>query len=306
MKIFLNTEQRLRAGWRILLQCICFVTLLIVVQAVQKGVQEQPALLIFAAVSSLYLCGGLGLCWVLGRFVDRRRFADFGFHLDREWWFDLGFGLFLGAFLLTAVFIIERGAGWAKVTSIAQTVFDGPFILVGGVVLLSLIAIGVNEELMFRGYQLRNLAEGINYRGKAGLAVAIALVGTSIFFGIAHMGNPHATLMSGLNVTLAGMLLGLAYVLTGELALPVGLHISWGFFEEFVFGFANSGERSLSWLIGTEVTGPEIWTGGEFGPEAGLLVTILIVLEAVMILYWVKLRGRFKGARKELAEYVKR
>jgi membrane protease YdiL (CAAX protease family) len=306
MKILMNTEQRLRAGWRILLQCICFVILLIIVQVIQKGAQEQPDLLIFTAVSGLYLFGGLGMCWVLGRWVDRRKFADFGFHLDREWWLDLGFGLFLGAFILTAVFIIEWGAGWVKVTSIAQTVFDGPFILVGCCVLLSLTAVGVIEELMFRGYQLRNLAEGINYKGKADLAVIAALVGTSIFFGIAHMGNQNATLMSGVNVTLAGMLLGLGYVLTGELALPIGLHISWGFFEEFVYGFANSGEKALSWLIGSEVAGPEIWTGGEFGPEAGLLVTILIVLEAVMIFFWVKFRGRFRGVRRELAEYVKR
>ena len=117
------------------------------------------------------------------------------------------------------------------------------------------------------------------------------------------MGNPNATLMGGVNVVLAGLLLGLGYLLTGELALSIGLHLAWGYFEEFVYGFANSGQIPSSRLIGSEVIGPELWTGGGFGPEAGILVTLLIMVNALLIIVWVKFRRRWQGIRAELAEY---
>ncbi len=106
-----------------------------------------------------------------------------------------------------------------------------------------------------------------------------------------------------MNVALAGLPLGWAYVLTGQMAIPIGVHIAWNFFQFFAYRFATSGLRSMGWPLGSDVNGPEPWTGGAFGPEAGLVVTIVLLVDGLVISDWVKHRGRWKGVRAELAEY---
>ena len=301
--VFLNNNHRLRSGWRILLQLVSFIILLVVVQSFQDAAETRQSLPIYLLSSVLYLTGIGGMVWAFARWIDRRQPVDYGFRFCREWWLDFGIGFLLGMFTLTAVFVAEWRMGWLQVASIGQTIFEGSFVLVGIVTLLNLLAIAVGEEFTFRGYQIRNIAEGISGGQRVKWAPLIALVVTAMFFGILHMGNPNATLMGGVNVVLAGLLLGLGYLLTGELALPIGLHLAWGYFEEFVYGFANSGQIPSSRLIGSEVIGPELWTGGGFGPEAGILITLLIMVDGLLIIMWVKFRRRWRGVRAELAEY---
>jgi membrane protease YdiL (CAAX protease family) len=302
-RIVRDPEGRLRSGWRVLLQFVGFVLLLIVVQGLQGAAQERRSAPLYGVGSGVYLLGQVCLFWGLARWVDRRRFVDYGLHLNPEWWLDLAAGLAIGAFTLSAVAAVEWGVGWARFSLDPRTVFEGPFVLAGAGALLNSVAVGAGEEMTFRGYQVRNLAEGI--RGLLGPrgAVAVTWMLTSALFGAVHLMNPNVTVMGALNVALAGMLLGWGYVVTGELALPIGLHVAWGFFEEFVYGFANSGQTPLSRLIGSEVTGPGLWTGGEFGPEAGLLVTLLVVVDALLIVAWVRFRRRWQGIRVELATY---
>lgn len=53
--------------------------------------------------------------------------------------------------------------------------------------------------------------------------------------------NPNSSLASTLSITLAGIMLGLGYVLSGDLAIPTGIHISWNFAQGGLFGFSVSG-----------------------------------------------------------------
>jgi uncharacterized protein len=92
-------------------------------------------------------------------------------------------------------------------------------------------------------------------------------------------------------------LLGVGYVLTGQLAIPIGVHISWNFFQGNVFGFPVSGLDGLgAKFLATETSGPELWTGGVFGPEAGLLLPFAIALGSLMTFSWV----RFRHARADI------
>ncbi len=302
--IIRNSEGRLRSGWRVLLQLVGFFILVIVVQSLQGMARERQSALLYGTGSGIYLLGAVCILWGFARWIDRRRYGDFGLHLNREWWLDLGVGLGLGAFTLTAVVAIEWTMGWATFRFDPATIFDGPFVLIAIAALLDYVAIGVAEETTFRAYQVRNIAEGIKSVLGGKWAVVITLLATSLLFGMAHMSNPNATLMSGLNVTLAGMLLGLGFVLTGELALSVGLHTAWILFEEFVYGFATSGRQPHSWLIKSEAVGPDIWTGGLFGPEAGLLIVMLVIVDALLISFWIRVRHRWVGVRGELANYA--
>jgi membrane protease YdiL (CAAX protease family) len=246
------------------------------------------------------------MLFVFSRYIDRRPMLDLGLRINREWWFDLAAGLVIGAFSLTAVALLENGLGWAEFKLIPQNSLNTPIFVTALLALLNLTAVGFGEELTFRGYQLTNLAEGYAKRAGRKKAIIIALSLTSAFFGVAHLLNPNAGLLPTLNITLAGLLFGLAYVWSGSLALPLGIHIAWGYFEEFIYGYANSGQAPFNSLMTNTVTGPELWTGGAFGPEGGLLILLLLLLDIGLVSIWINSRKRWKGIHVSLADYPKK
>lgn len=243
--------------------------------------------------------------WLVGRFMDRRLLRDFGFHLDARWWLDLLFGLLLGATLMTAIFVVELAFGWVTVAGSFRPVSDIPFVPAILLPFVVFVFVGFYEELIYRGYQLRNIAEGLNYTafGPRG-AVLAAWVFSSVLFGALHTLNPNADILSTVNITLAGLMLGAGYALTGELAVPVGLHFAWNFFEGNVYGFPVSGLNPIgATFISTKQAGPAAWTGGAFGPEGGLLVTFATLTGIMLIALWIRLRRGRASIHTPLAEY---
>ena len=107
-----------------------------------------------------------------------------------------------------------------------------------------------------------------------------------------HAFNPNASLLSTLNLILAGISLAVGFLVTGRLALPIGLHITWNFFQGSVFGFAVSGADSMNMaqIFRIQQGGPDLWTGAAFGPEGGLLGRFAVIFEASAVLLWCKLR----------------
>jgi hypothetical protein len=105
---------------------------------------------------------------------------------------------------------------------------------------------------------------------------------SSSIFGLLHLGNPNATWVSAAGIFFAGLFLAYGYLTTKQLWLSIGLHIGWNFFEGVVFGFPVSG-LDIYHLLRITVNGPELWTGGPFGPEAGLVVLPGLVLGAVLV-----------------------
>ncbi|MGC9358598.1 MAG: CPBP family glutamic-type intramembrane protease, partial [Anaerolineae bacterium] len=126
------------------------------------------------------------------------------------------------------------------------------------------------------------------------------------WFGLAHVLNPNTTVVSTLNLMLSGIFLGLGYVLTGDLALPIGLHITWNFFQTNVFGFAVSGMASTTSFIVIEQQGPWLWTGGQFGPEAGLMGIGAMIVGSALTLLWVSWRRGKIHLKHDLARYEPR
>lgn len=242
------------------------------------------------AVVGIGLTGGIVSLSVLiaGRYVDRRRLRDFGFRLDRDWWLDCGFGLTLGAGLMTLLFLVELAAGWVRVTGIAQPRGGFAVRFLGLVVVF--VIVGIYEELLARGYLLTNAGEGlVGWVGERG-AVLGAILLSSLVFGLAHANNPNATTTSVVAIVLAGGMLAAGYVLTGELAVPIGLHVTWNLFQGGVYGFPVSGLGVGASVLVVEGSGPRVLTGGDFGPEAGLLGIGAMVLGTAAIAVWVRWR----------------
>jgi uncharacterized protein len=286
--IFWNsTQKRIRAGWRVLIHFFLFLTILLGRDIFTSTYKSAP--LAVVAIILLSLLGGLGLAWFMARFIDRRSFADFGFHLDRKWWLDAGFGLVLGAFLMTGIFLSMSALGWVKVIGTATTNTGLGFVEAFLLRILFYAVVAVNEELAFRGYQLKNLSEGfagsrIRLRG----AIILAFLCSSSFFGILHLTSENSTAFSALTVFLAGLLLALPYLLTGELGLSIGLHFTWNFLGGTVYGLPVSGALQNTRFLSIQQTGPDLWTGGLFGPEAGLLGLIWALIGCGLTILWVK------------------
>ena len=243
--------------------------------------------------------------YMTGRWVDRRKAIDFGIQINRDWLVDFAFGLCLGAGLMGGIFVTGLLTESITVTGYLES-FHAETGFTAGILqaLFLFLMVGIYEEVLSRGYHLVNLAEGLNHKNigkKAALILAFAF--SSMVFGILHLGNPNATWISTINLTLAGMFLGLGMVLTGSLAIPIGLHITWNFFQGNVFGLPVSGMQTAATFIATETTEHGEWLmGGSFGPEAGLIGLAAIFLGSLLTLLWVRRKQNLQ-LNLALAEY---
>ena len=268
-----------------------------------ENLYYSPAFLAVNGVASLV--AAIASVWLAGRLFDRRPLSGFGLRIDGEWWLDLGFGLILGALLMAGIFLVELAAGWVVVTGTFEPTIKGvPFFPTILSPLGLFVCVGIYEELVYRGYQLRNLAEGLNFPsvGPRG-ATFLAWVISSLLFGLFHSANPNASIASTITITFAGLLLGMGYILTGRLAISIGLHIAWNFFQGNVFGFPVSGLEPIgATFLSIEQGGPLLVTGGVFGPEAGLLGLSATVIGSLLIWLWVRARSGKATLQTSLAE----
>jgi membrane protease YdiL (CAAX protease family) len=156
-----------------------------------------------------------------------------------------------------------------RVAHIVWTPFDQPswdsklFVAI-------LLAAGVaGEELLFRGYGFQVL---LPLCGRWG-----TVTGVGALFALMHWSNPNAGWLGLVNTAGFGMLFGYAYVRSRDLWLPIGLHMGWNFTLP-LFGVNLSGLRmkvtgyEMSWTAGA------LWSGGEYGPEASVLTSAVVLL----------------------------
>lgn len=174
-------------------------------------------------------------------------------------------GMLLGAGAAAAVAGIPILIGQAHLVPSAEYPYSLPGMFLVGVVLL-FGALG--EELIFRGYPFQMLA------GRYGTYQI--LLPAAVLFATAHAGNPDSTHLALFNTFLWGVFLGYALIRSGDLWLPTAIHFGWNFTLP-LFGVNLSGFRmgltgqTLQWSAG------ELWSGGNYGPEAGIPTTLIVV-----------------------------
>jgi uncharacterized protein len=202
--------------------------------------------------------------------IERRGFSSLGWTLE-------GFtgealtGFFLAPALLglTAIGILASGhLQWTDIVWEPSTLF---------VSLGWMILIAFSEELVFRGYILGNLMETIPNKW-------IALAVSAVLFAAYHAITPGVHTLAFLNLFLAGMLLGINYLFTKNLWFSFLLHVSWNFFEGPILGFRVSG-TSFPSLLQAEPNGDLFITGGDYGLEGSMLMTLLL-LATILVLAW--------------------
>jgi membrane protease YdiL (CAAX protease family) len=143
---------------------------------------------------------------------------------------------------------------------------------------LTALTVGIGEETLVRGFVFR-IVEIV-----AGTWVCVLV--SSALFGLGHAFNPGATVISSIAIALeAGVLLSAAYVVTGRLWFPIGLHAGWNFTEGSLFGMSVSGYSTTPGLLAGTLKGPVILTGGAFGPEASIFA-VAVCLAVASLLLW--------------------
>lgn len=144
--------------------------------------------------------------------------------------------------------------------------------------LLVFLTVAVGEEMIFRGIIFRQIDERWNTR--------TALIVSALLFGFIHLPNNGATWWSSLAIAIeAGLMLGAAYKWSGSLWLPIGIHWAWNFTQGNVFGASVSGNVAGGSLLEMQVNGPDIITGGDFGPEASIVAVTLGIIYTLVFLF---------------------
>jgi uncharacterized protein len=285
--IFLSPDEpRLRAGWRLLLQTILMVFLGGCLSIVLGGILFllEPSILSSTGnVSPLamllsVIAEGFAVTvsvFLARRFLDKRSIESLGLKLNPWTLIDLLVGIGITLLQMSLIYLLMSGLGWITFQGFAWQ-FDPLSLVLKNTLLFFVIfvLVGWTEELLCRGYQLQTIASGTNLLWGVLLSSAI--------FGILHIFNPGANWASTLGIFLAGLFFAYAYVRTRQLWLPIGMHLGWNFFEGVGFGFPVSG-LDIYPLTRIQVHGPELWTGGMFGPEAGLIVIPALLLGVLLV-----------------------
>lgn len=132
----------------------------------------------------------------------------------------------------------------------------------------------VGEEIAFRGFFLQYLMRG--YGAWAGI------IGVGSLFGLAHAMNSGSTWLGITNTAVFGIVFGAAVLRTHDIWLSAGMHFAWNAILPFL-GVELSGltirvtEYRLVWKAG------KLWSGGEYGPEASVLTSGVLVLLAIAV-----------------------
>ncbi len=203
---------------------------------------------------------------VVLRIFERGLLADVGLGWSRASRNNLLIGLAGGigaALVCTVLPVILR---LADLVPAADRKFDAPSVIFVSVVLLFG---AVGEELLFRGYAFQLL---VGFIGEWATILPFGCL-----FAFAHLFNPNqTTLLDPINTALWGILLGYAYLRSGDLWLPIGIHFGWNWILP-MFGVNLSGFTmgmtglAMRWRIA------DIWSGGAYGPEGGLISTLAVI-----------------------------
>lgn len=295
MTVFLReADGRWGAAWRLLLPQLVFWPGWFVLNAITPaipGVKSATGVMRYVVEVAFF---ATVLLWALfvfasaSRWLEKATLADRGFDLSPRWGRQFGSGLLLGAFLVSAIFTVQLVFGWVTVKEGWRSVVLGvPLALGLSLVALKALLVASWEELVFRAGLIPGLTEIFGVmRAPRYLAVGLAIALPGTVFGLAHLANANATWLAALAIAVAGMFTGIIYVRTNSLALPIGAHTAWNFFQANIFGFPLSGQQAAktSALV-IEQHGPELWTGGSAGPEAGLLCLLVILAATALVVY---------------------
>lgn len=187
-------------------------------------------------------------------------------------------GLLIGAGLYTACELILMGLGIYRIDGVNPLSYMLPAIAMA-------LSSSVFEELLFRGVLFLSVEKWFGSW--------VALVVSSLVFGLTHLVNPQATIEGALFIAVeAGVLLAAALMLTRRLWLCIGFHMAWNYTQSAIFSGIVSGNEAEQGLIRSTMKGPDWLTGGNFGVESSVLSLVLCTTTGIVMLVMAVRRGK--------------
>lgn len=273
-RIFRNRQGSLRNGWWILAFLALFVASQPVYKLVSRTMQQQG--LDGAWLSPLPVVFLILVTYTCLR-VRGESLSAVGLRTDLTWAREAFGGAALGIALIALVTGLIVATGGVRFSldparSVGTLALGAWFF--AWVVLL--------EELLFRGFLFQRMVDGIG--------AWPALLAMAVLFALAHWGNPGmegpTLVWASIDTALGAMLLGLAYLRTRRLALPIGIHFGWNWAQGALLGFDVSGLDQAGWLLPELLGKPQWLTGGEFGPEASVFAVLVDAVAVVVMWRW--------------------
>ena len=266
--IFLNANNKIRSIWWIpifflLLVLFLFPTILIAQQkSVEVSMPVQAALIILVTI----------ICQLLRKESITAITGKFNVSLARQFFT----GLLIGAALMVFPAIILTVSGFAhwQVNDISfSTIITG---------FTFFVCVAIAEEFLFRGFLFQRLIESLG-QWPAQLIIA------GIFL-LTHVNNPGMIgtikVLASLNIFIASIMFGIAFIKTKSLAMPLGLHFMANFMQGTILGFGVSGNKEQSLFKAVFEQCPDWLNGGAFGLEASVPGLISVIITTILLYRW--------------------
>ena len=282
--MFKNKEGRVRSGWKIAFMMGASLTIIGIISSIvsflvtvilisngdfdyqlltytERG--NQVMNLTYTLLSFLQEIVLIVTPIIAWKVIMRRPLSNMGLTSIKQHNKELIVGLLFGMISISIVFVLliltgnARVVTWTPRFSIQQLIY-----------LFLYIMVGFAEEIFGRGYIMSVLRQTRN--------VPVIIIISSIIFALLHGLNPGIGLLPCINLFLVGVLFAYMYIKSGNLWMCIGYHITWNYFQGYIYGFKVSGTDTVG-IITTEFETSNLFNGGAFGPEGGLFVTLVIL-----------------------------
>lgn len=209
-----------------------------------------------------------------GKLIERREVTELSLPgAGREF----AIGMLIGAGLYTGCVLLLMALGMYRIEGLNPVAYMIPAAAMA-------VKSSVFEELLFRGVLFRSVED------MAGSWIAIVV--SSLVFGLLHLLNPAATIAGAVYISIeAGLLLAAAYLVTRRLWIAIGFHMAWNYVQSAVFSGVVSGGVSLPGLFKVRIEGPSFVTGGSFGMEQSVFALVLCTTAGIVMLVMAIRRG---------------
>ena len=265
---FLNSERQLRNGWWILIFFLVLASILMpaLLVAQQNSMDVSIGLQAVIIVIASWIC----------QLLRRKSLAELLGKFNMRWLKEFCLGGLAGSALMLVPALIMWFLGWVH----WQWNPIG-FSTLMSIVLL-FVGVAVAEELLFRGFIFQRLIAGLGQ-----WPAQLILAG---YFLLTHLNNPGMTgdvkILASINIFIASLMFGVAFIRTKSLAMPLGLHFMANLTQGGVLGFGVSGTDQSGLLKPVFNEVPEWLTGGQFGLEASVLGLVCVVITFILIQRW--------------------